>query len=85
MIKVIGVRFKKAGKIYYFDPNGLEVKKGDFVVVETAKSIEIGECVIGIKENPESEIVSPLKSVIRVAEEADINKHKENKVKKKTL
>lgn len=83
MIKVIGVRFKKAGKIYYFDPSGLEVKKGDFVVVETARGIEFGECVIGIKEIPESDIVAPLKSVIRVAEEADINKHKENKVKEK--
>ena len=83
MIKVIGVRFKKAGKIYYFDPSGLEIKKGDFVVVETARGIEFGECVIGIKEIPESDIVAPLKSVIRVAEEADINKHKENKVKEK--
>ncbi len=83
MIKVIGVRFKKAGKIYYFDPSGLDIKKGNFVVVETARGIEFGECVIGIKEIPESDIVSPLKSVIRVAEEADINKHKENKVKEK--
>ena len=83
MIKVIGVRFKKAGKIYYFDPSGLDIKKGNFVVVETARGIEFGECVIGIKEIPESDIVSPLKSVIRVAEESDINKHKENKVKEK--
>ena len=83
MIKVIGVRFKEAGKIYYFDPSGLDIKKGNFVVVETARGIEFGECVIGIKEIPESDIVSPLKSVIRVAEEADMNKHKENKVKEK--
>ena len=83
MIKVIGVRFKKAGKIYYFDPSGLNVKKGNFVVVETARGIEFGECVIGPKEIPESDIVSPLKSVIRVAGEEDINKHKENKVKEK--
>lgn len=83
MIKVIGVRFKKAGKIYYFDPSGLDIKKGDFVVVETARGIEFGECVIGIKEILESDIVSPLKSVIRVAEEDDIDKHKENKVKEK--
>jgi cell fate regulator YaaT (PSP1 superfamily) len=83
MIKVIGVRFKKAGKIYYFDPNGLDVNKGNFVVVETARGIEFGECVIGIKEIPESDIVSPLKSVIRVAGEEDISKHKENKVKEK--
>lgn len=83
MIKVVGVRFKKAGKIYYFDPSDLNVKKGDFVVVETARGIEFGECVIGIKEIPETDIVAPLKSVIRVAEEEDINKHKDNKVKEK--
>ena len=83
MIKVIGVRFKKAGKIYYFDPNALDIKKGDFVVVETARGIEFGECVIGIKEISESDIVAPLKSVIRVASEEDMNKHNENKVKEK--
>lgn len=83
MIQVIGVRFKKAGKIYYFDPNGLEIKKGDYVVVETARGIEFGECVIGIKEILENDIVSPLKSVIRVADSNDIDKHKINKVKEK--
>ena len=83
MIKVIGVRFKKAGKIYYFDPNALDIKKGDFVVVETARGIEFGECVIGVKEIPESDIVAPLKSVIRVAAEEDITKHNENKIKEK--
>ncbi|GAA0087141.1 stage 0 sporulation family protein [Clostridium sp. MB05] len=83
MIKVVGVRFKKAGKIYYFDPSELDVKKGNFVVVETARGIEFGECVIGIKEIPETDIVAPLKSVIRVAEKEDIDKHKENKVKEK--
>lgn len=81
MIKVIGVRFKKAGKIYYFDPAELEVKKGDYVIVETARGIEFGECVIGIKEIKEEEIVSPLKSVIRIADEKDIEKHRENKEK----
>ena len=83
MIQVIGVRFKKAGKIYYFDPNGLKIKKGDYVVVETARGIEFGECVIGIKEILENDIVSPLKSVIRVADSNDIDKHKINKVKEK--
>ena len=81
MIKVIGVRFKKAGKIYYFDPAELEVKKNDYVIVETARGIEFGECVIGIKEIKEEEIVSPLKSVIRIADQKDIEKHKENKEK----
>ena len=81
MIKVVGIRFKKAGKIYYFGPNELDIKKGDFVVVETARGIEFGECVIGIKEISEEDIVSPLKNVLRVADESDIAKHKENKAK----
>lgn len=81
MIKVIGVRFKQAGKIYYFSPAEFEIKKGDYVIVETARGIEFGECVIGIKEIQEDEIVSPLKNVIRIADEKDINRHKENKEK----
>lgn len=81
MIKVVGVRFKKAGKIYYFDPNGIEIKKGDNVIVETARGIEFGECVIGCKEISEEEIVAPLKTVLRVATEEDIKKHEENKSK----
>ena len=83
MIKVVGVRFKKAGKIYYFDPKDLNIEKENFVVVETARGIEFGECIIGIKEIPEEEIVAPLKSVIRVATKEDIEKHKENKEKEK--
>ena len=81
MIKVVGVRFKKAGKVYYFDPADLNIQKGDFLVVETARGIEFGECVIGIKEIKEEEIIAPLKSVIRVADDKDIAKHKENKSK----
>ena len=72
MIKVVGVRFKKAGKIYYFDPTDLNIEKGNYVVVETARGIEFGECVIGIKEVREEDIVAPLKSVIRIASEEDI-------------
>ncbi|SHK74949.1 Cell fate regulator YaaT, PSP1 superfamily (controls sporulation, competence, biofilm development) [Clostridium cavendishii DSM 21758] len=83
MIKVVGVRFKKAGKIYYFDPNNIEIKKGDNVIVETARGIEFGECVIGFKEIGEDEIVAPLKTVLRVATEEDIQKHEENKSKEK--
>ncbi|MDO4535560.1 MAG: stage 0 sporulation family protein [Clostridium perfringens] len=81
MVKVIGVRFKKAGKIYYFGPDEYKIKKGNFVIVETARGIEFGECVIGIKEIPEESIVSPLKLVLRIATEEDIAKHKENKGK----
>lgn len=81
MITVIGVRFKKAGKIYYFNPGDLDIKKGDFVVVETARGIEFGECVVGMKELREGEIVAPLKNVIRKALEEDINANKTNKEK----
>ena len=84
MIEVIGVRFKKAGKVYYFDPADLKIQKGDYVVVETARGIEFGECVIGIKEIDESDIIAPLKSVLRVADNKDILKHKENKSKEKS-
>ena len=83
MIKVVGIRFKKAGKIYYFDPNNSDVKKDCYVIVETARGIEFGECVIGIKEISEEDIVAPLKTVIRVANEEDIKIHKENKDKEK--
>jgi Uncharacterized homolog of PSP1 len=83
MIKVVGIRFKKAGKIYYFDPIDTGAKKGDYVIVETARGIEFGECVIGEKEIAEEEIISPLKTVLRVANQEDKDKHKENKDKEK--
>ncbi|NLW23474.1 MAG: stage 0 sporulation family protein [Tissierellia bacterium] len=81
MITVVGVRFKKAGKIYYFDPDGLEIKKDDYVVVETARGIEFGHVIVGPKEVTEDEIVPPLKKVIRVADEEDFRIHEENKRK----
>lgn len=81
MITVVGVRFKKAGKIYYFAPGDLNIKKGDYLIVETARGIEFGECVIGPKEISEGEIVSPLKNVLRVAAAEDISRHEENRKK----
>ena len=81
MIKVVGVRFKKAGKIYYFDPQDLNIQKGNYVIVETARGVEFGECVIGEKEVREEEIVAPLKSVLRIADESDVIKHEENKAR----
>ncbi len=81
MVTVVGVRFKKAGKIYYFDPNNIEIKKNDSVIVETARGIEFGQVVVGPKEVLEEDIISPLKSVIRVSTEEDENIHKENKEK----
>lgn len=83
MQTIIGVRFKKAGKIYYFDPADMNIQKDTYVVVETARGIEFGECVIGIKEINENDIVSPLKSVLRIATNEDIEKHFKNKDKEK--
>ncbi|MGL4656032.1 MAG: PSP1 domain-containing protein [Sarcina sp.] len=81
MINVVGIRFKKAGKIYYFDPSDLDIKKHDYVVVETARGIEFGECVIGLREIDETEVIAPLKKVIRVASDEDKENHKVNKAK----
>jgi cell fate regulator YaaT (PSP1 superfamily) len=81
LVTVVGVRFKKAGKIYYFDPGDLPIKVGDKVIVETIRGIEVGEVVVGIKEVPEEEIVAPLKKVIRIATEEDIEHYYENKKK----
>lgn len=81
MIKVVGVRFKKAGKIYYFDPGDIDVYFNDFVVVETARGVEFGHVVVGPKTVTEEEIVAPLKQVIRVALDEDFDIHRENKRK----
>ncbi|MCK9268067.1 MAG: stage 0 sporulation protein, partial [Alkaliphilus sp.] len=83
MVTVVGVRFKKAGKIYYFDPVDIEINKDDFVIVETARGIEFGQVVVGPKQVSEEDIVNPLKSVIRVATEGDKKQHTENKMKEK--
>lgn len=83
MVKVIGVRFRKAGKIYFFDPVDLEIKTGDNVIVETARGIEYGNVVIGMRDVPEDQIVQPLKPVIRIATPADIEVENNNKQKEK--
>ncbi|AQQ51702.1 PSP1 domain-containing protein [Planococcus lenghuensis] len=71
MYKVIGVRFKKAGKIYYFDPGEYTVKEEDCVIVETARGVEYGKVVVPVKEVGENDVVLPLKQVIRIASEKD--------------
>lgn len=83
MVTVVGVRFKKAGKIYYFDPDNIDVAFNDFVVVETARGVEFGHVVIGPKEVSEDDIVAPLKNVIRIAQDEDFDIHRENKRKAK--
>ena len=71
MTKVIGVRFRAAGKIYYFDPAGLAIKTGDNVIVETARGIEYGNVVAGVHEVPDEKVIQPLKAVIRIATPED--------------
>lgn len=83
MIKVIGVRFRTAGKIYFFSPGELEIKQGEYVIVETARGIEYGRVVSGPKEVSDDEVVQPLKSVIRIANEQDKKTVEKNKEKKK--
>lgn len=83
MIKVIGVRFRRAGKVYYFDPADLEIKAGDHVIVETARGIEFGEVVLGAREVNEGKVIQPLKSVIRMANKNDEEIERRNKEKEK--
>ena len=83
MIKVIGVRFRKAGKVYFFDPAGMEIKTGDHVIVETARGIEFGHGVLGNREGEDKKVVQPLKPVIRMATRADEEVERKNKEKEK--
>ena len=83
MIKVIGVRFRTAGKIYFFDPLDFDIKKGDHVIVETARGIEFGTVMSGVREVTDDEVIQPLKPVIRIATKKDVEQEKENKVREK--
>ncbi len=83
MVKVVGVRFKKAGKIYYFDPGELVIDLNQNVIVETARGIEFGLVVVPNRDVEESEIVAPLKKVIRIATEEDVTHAQENDKKEK--
>ena len=79
MAIVIGVRFKKPGKVYYFDPCGLDVKADDPVVVETVRGVEMGECARAPYEVPDEEIVPPLRKVVRIATDEDISQVEQNR------
>ncbi|MFR7990082.1 MAG: stage 0 sporulation family protein [Anaerovoracaceae bacterium] len=82
MIKVAGVRFKNAGKVYYFDPDQLEVKLHDNVIVETARGLEFGTVTMEVTEVRDEDVVQPLKKIIRIAGAEDIKHHEENEKKK---
>ncbi|PWW19040.1 cell fate regulator YaaT (PSP1 superfamily) [Cytobacillus oceanisediminis] len=79
MYEVVGVRFKKAGKIYYFDPGDLSIQKDDFVIVETVRGVEYGKVVIAPKQVDEHDVVLPLKKVLRIADQKDRMIVEENK------
>ena len=83
MAEVIGVRFKDVGKVYFFDPDGKQLKKFDKVIVETARGIECGEVATENREVSDEQIVHPLKKLIRIATEEDLNTVKQNKEKEK--
>ena len=83
MAEVIGVRFKEVGKVYYFDPNGIQMKKGDMAIVETARGVECGEVAMENREIEDKDIVHPLKKMIRKATQGDLKKVEENRKKER--
>ena len=82
-MKVVGVRFRKAGKVYYFDPLEFDIKKGSNVIVETARGVEFGYVVMGIRDLPEEKITQPLKPVLRPATEEDVKTQEANAEREK--
>jgi len=83
MPSVIGVRFKQAGKIYYFDPDQMTLAPGNQVIVETIRGIECGQVLVGPKDVPESEVSQPLKKVVRLATQEDLSQVEENRQREK--
>ncbi len=83
MLKIIGVRFKSIGKVYYFDPHGLDIKMNDKVIVETARGVECGEVVLCGREIDETQFSNPIKQVIRIATPEDFAVIEKNKAKEK--
>lgn len=83
--EIIGVRFKDVGKIYYFSPSGIAFKRGDKVIVETARGVECGEIMLANREISAKSLVSPLKSVIRKADENDIRQAENNRAREKEI
>lgn len=82
MKKIVGVRFKPAGKIYYFNPAGLEINENDRVIVETARGIEFAEVIL-VKEIADGEFEKPLKDIVRIATQKDVDTNAENRKKEK--
>lgn len=85
MTEIIGVRFKDVGKIYYFSPAGNKIECGSHVIVETARGVECGEVVIANREVEDGKVVQPLKSIIRIATEKDLETQKKNREKEQEI
>ena len=85
MTEIIGVRFKDVGKIYYFSPNNKKVESGCYVIVETARGVECGEVVIGNRVVDDSKVVQPLKSIMRIATEKDLETQEKNREKEQEI
>lgn len=83
MAEVIGVRFKDVGKVYYFDPEGRSLRVGDRVIVETARGVECGEVAMENRQLDDEQIVKPLKPLIRIATEEDLERAASNRKKEK--
>ncbi len=83
MTSIAGVRFRNGGKVYYFDPNGLELRGGTRVIVETSRGVECGRVVLGIREVDDSRVTQPLRPVLRIATEQDIEREETNREKEK--
>lgn len=83
MVKIVGVRFRNAGKVYYFDPKTYKINVGDHVIVETARGVEYGTVTGGIRSVPDDMVVQPLKAVIRVATPDDDARARRNRIKEK--
>ena len=83
MANIIGVRFKRPGKIYFFDPDGKKIERGSFVIVETSMGKEFGEVAVANRTIPDEKLEKPLKKIIRVATAKDKKQHEENKQKEK--
>ena len=83
MVKVTGVRFRSAGKIYYFDPTGFDIKKGDHVIVETARGVEFGTVVMSVREVEDDKVISPLKPILRMANKKDVETVERNREREK--
>ena len=78
MVEIVGIRFKKNCKTYYFAPGELKIEKGQHVIVETARGMELGEVVIGNRQVEDKQVLYPLKPVVRIADEKDIKTLEEN-------